>query len=79
MPFLEKAEAAAASIKPADINELKSMRNAVDTTRLIMDTIHILFQRPMDPVKLKDMNILKVNIPFVQDSFDNCTKNTLGS
>jgi hypothetical protein len=50
---LRKAEAAVNSIKPADINELKGMRQAVDTTRLIMDTVQILFQRSMDPVKIK--------------------------
>jgi len=76
---LRKAEAAVDSIKPGDINELKGMRQAVDTTRLIMDTIHILFQRPMDPVKPKAMNILKQECPFVGDSFDNCTKLTLSS
>jgi hypothetical protein len=39
IPFLKKAEAAVNSIKPGDINELKAMRQAVDTTRLIMDTV----------------------------------------
>lgn len=43
LPFLRRAEAAVESIRPADINELKGMRTAVDTTRLILDTIHILF------------------------------------
>jgi dynein heavy chain len=76
---LRRAEAAVDSIKPGDINELKGMRQAVDTTRLIMDTIHILFQRPLDPVKPKAMNILKQECPFVNDSFDNCTKQTLSS
>jgi len=76
---LRRAEQAVDSIKPGDINELKGMRQAVDTTRLIMDTIHILFQRPMDPVKPKAMNILKQECPFVADSFDNCTKITLSS
>jgi len=79
LPYLKKAEAAVDSIKPGDINELKGMRNAVDTTRLIMDTIHVLFQRPLDQVKQKSMNILKTDIPFVFDSFDNHTKLTLGS
>ncbi len=65
LPYLRKAEAAVDSIKPGDINELKGMRQAVDTTRLIMDTIHILIQRPMDPVKPKAMNILKQEWPFV--------------
>lgn len=76
---MRRAEAAVDSIKPGDINELKGMRQAVDTTRLILDTIHILFQRPLDPVKPKQMNILKQECPFVNDSFDNHTKNTLAS
>jgi dynein heavy chain len=54
------------------------MRQAVDTTRLIMDTIHILFQRPLDPVKPKAMNILKQECPFVNTPL-NCTKATLAS
>jgi dynein heavy chain len=79
MPFLETAVKAADSIKAADINELKGMRNAVDTTRLIMDTIHVLFQRPLEPVKPRSLNILKQDIPFVNDSFDNFTKVTLSN
>jgi len=79
LPYLKKAEAAVDSIRPGDINELKGMRNAVDTTRLIMDTIHVLFQRPLDPVKPKQMNILKTDIPFVHDSFDVHTKLTLSN
>lgn len=76
---MRKAEAAVDSIRPQDINELRGMRNAVDTTRLILDTIHILFQRPLDTPKPKSMNILKTDVPFVFDSFDNCTKLTLSS
>jgi dynein heavy chain, axonemal len=79
LPFLEKAVAAADSIKPADINELKGMRNAVDTTRLIMDTIHVLFQRSLNPCKPRALNILKTDIPFINDSFDDHTKNTLSN
>ena len=79
IPYLRKAEAAVNSIKPADINELKGMRQAVDTTRLIMDTVHILFQRSIDQVKLKNLYILKQEIPFICDSYDNHTKNTLTS
>lgn len=43
IPFLRRAEEAVNSIKPADINELKNMRNAVPTTRLILDAVQILF------------------------------------
>lgn len=55
------------------------MAQATDTTRLIMDTIHILFQRSMDPVKPRNLVILKQEIPFVNDSFDNHCKATLKS
>jgi dynein heavy chain len=79
IPYLHKAEAAVNSIKPADINELSKMRQAVDTTRLIMDTVQILFQRPMDPVKPKGLFILKQDISFVADSFENNTRASLTS
>lgn len=55
------------------------MRQAVDTTRLIMDAVQLLFLRPMDPVKPKGMFILKQDIPFVADSFDNHTRASLTS
>jgi dynein heavy chain, axonemal len=79
LPFLKRAEQAVDSIKPASINELSGMNNAVDTTRLIMDTIHILFQRSLDPVKPRSLTILKTDIPFICDSFDNHSKMTLKS
>jgi len=47
---LKKAESAVDSIKPKDINELKGMRNAVDTTRLILDTVNILLQKSLSSV-----------------------------
>lgn len=53
LPYLRKAEQAVDSIKPKDITELKGVRNAVDTTRLILDTVNILFQAPLVPVTHK--------------------------
>jgi len=79
MPFLDKAIAAADSIQAKDISELGGMRNAVDTTRLILDAVQILFQRTLDSVKPRSLTILKTDIPFVNDSFDNHTKKTLTS
>jgi dynein heavy chain len=79
LPFLHSAEAAVNSIRPADINELRGMRNAVDTTRLILDTVHLLFQRALDPVKPRSLLILKQDIPFVADSFDNYTRYSLSN
>jgi len=71
--------AAADSIKPADINEAKGNRNPTDTLRFIMDAVQILFKRPLDPVKLTELKIQGQMCPFVMDSFQNCTKATLGS
>jgi dynein heavy chain len=79
IPYLRKAEQAVNSIKPGDINELKQMRQAVDTTRLIMDTVQLLFQRAMDPVKMKTLVILKKEILFVADSYNNGTELSLKS
>lgn len=81
---MKKAESAVDMIKPKDIGELKTSNRPVDTTKLIMDTIHILFQRHLDPVKPKadgGMAILKQLTPFVADSYEgaNGTKTTLSS
>lgn len=76
---MNKAVAAADSIKPADINEAKGNRNPTDTLRFIMDAVQILFKRPLDPVKLTELKIQGQMCPFVMDSFQNCTKATLGS
>jgi dynein heavy chain len=40
---LRKAESAVDSIKPKDIQELKTAKTAVDTTRMILDTVNVLF------------------------------------
>ena len=47
LPYLKRAESAVDSIKPSAIQELSGMNNAVDTTRLIMDAVHLLFQRSL--------------------------------
>jgi dynein heavy chain len=77
IPYLRRAEAAVDSIKPKDITELKGVRNAVDTTRLILDTVNILFMKPLVSVAPKNMAILKQDIPFVADSFEEYSKATL--
>lgn len=59
LPYLRKAEQAVDSIKPKDITELKGVRNAVDTTRIILDTVNLLLQQPLVPVVPKTMYIMK--------------------
>lgn len=56
---------------------MKNTRNAVDTTRLILDTVNVLLQLPMIPVVQKNLFIMKQDIPFIADSFEECTKTTL--
>ena len=65
------------SIKPKDITELKGVIKAVDTTRLILDTVNLLFQLPLVPVQPKALFIMKQDIPFVADSFDEYAKSTM--
>jgi len=79
IPYLRKAEAAVDSIKPKDINELKANRNPVDTVRMMLDTVNILFMRPMVTVVAKNLFMLRQDIPFIADSFDDYTKLTLGN
>ena len=59
LPFLRAAEKAVGSIQSKDISELGTTIKALDTTKFIMDPVHILFQRPLDKVKLQNLNILK--------------------
>src|SRR5690606_30054153 len=79
MPYLEKAISAVDSITPKDINELKSSKNPADTTRMILDAVHVILQLPMIPVKSGTWTISKQEIHFIKDSFEENTKSTLGN
>lgn len=79
MPYLEKAIKAVDSITPKDINELKSSKNPADTTKLILDAVHIILQLPMLPVKPGTWTISKQEVHFIKDSFEEMTKSTLGN
>jgi dynein heavy chain len=70
MPFLRRAEKAVESIRPQDIGELKVMKKPADATRLVMDTVNILFLDPLVPVACRDYNILKQVCPFIEDSYE---------
>ena len=79
LPFLENAKNAAKSIQAKDITELKGSRNPTDIMKVIIDTVHILFQRSLDPIKLREITCLKVQTPFVFDSYESFGKATLSS
>merc|ERR1719160_397822 len=70
MPFVYEAEAAAKSIKQADITELKTMKSPSDIIRLIMDGVMILFMCPMCPVKPEQKSMNKQTVDFIHDSYD---------
>ena len=77
LPALERAKSAVNSIKQPDIVELKGTRNATDTTRLIFDTVNLLFQETLVPVTPKNYNMLKQECPFIQDSYDDYSSKRL--
>ena len=79
MPFLEKALRAVESITPKDINEMKSAKNPADTTRMILDTVHIILILPLLAVKVGSWKISKLDVDFIKDSFEDYTKSTLGN
>jgi dynein heavy chain len=70
MPFVYEAEAAAKSIQPKDIGELKTMKSLSDIIKLITDGLVILFMGQLVPVKPAQMTMNKVTIDFIQDSYD---------
>lgn len=77
LPYLRRAEAAVESIRPKDIGELKLVKQATDTTRVIMDAVQLLFQLPMVPIAPKTIKIAKQDIEFIADGFDEHTKATM--
>lgn len=77
LPYLRRAESAVDSIKPKDISEMKGTRNPVDTTRIILDTINILFMASLAQVTPKTCSVQKANLEFICDSYEDHTKTTL--
>jgi dynein heavy chain len=59
MPFLEKAVAAADSIESNDVKELRGNNKPVDTTKIIMDAVNIIFNLPIAPISMGDKKIGK--------------------
>jgi dynein heavy chain len=70
LPYLKQAEKAVDSIKSQDIAELKQNRNPNAINRMILDTVQLLFMRPLLPVSFKVVNVSKKDRNFIADSFD---------
>ena len=79
MSYFEKSLKAVDSITPKDINELKSAKNSIDTTRMIIDAMHVILILSLLPVKVGSWKISKLDVDFIKDSFEDYTKLALGN
>jgi dynein heavy chain len=74
MPFVKKAESALNGIKDNDIVELKNAARPFDITKLIMDTVEILYQLPLMPVTQKEFQAPgRRPFTFIADSYNEYT------
>ena len=78
MPFVHQAVSAANEIDPKDIKSLSTTSTPVDTTKIIMDVVNIIFQRPLDPCTAnRGKKIGKHQFDWLDDSYETQTKITL--
>ena len=68
-PFVDEAETAIRSIKPADIQEVKKLGNPAVIIQLVFDGILLLFKLPLNPVKGVTLVVAKQEIKFLEPSF----------
>lgn len=68
-PFVDEAETAIRSIKPADIGEVKKFANPATIIQLVFDGILILFKLPLNPPKAAKLVVAKQDINFIEPSF----------
>ncbi|TYZ61675.1 hypothetical protein PybrP1_000691 [[Pythium] brassicae (nom. inval.)] len=68
-PFVEEAETAIDSIKPAHIGEIKKLAKPADIIRLVFDGVLILFKNQLCAVKPTKLNVAKQEIDFIETSF----------
>ena len=68
-PFVDEAETAIRSIKPADIGEVKKFANPATIIQLVFDGILLLFKLPLNQVKATTLTVAKQDIKFFEPSF----------
>jgi len=68
-PFVDEAETAIRSIKPADISEVKKFAQPAMIIQLVFDGILLLFKLPMVAVKGATHVIAKKDVDFIEPSF----------
>eukprot|EP00985_Skeletonema_marinoi_P019833 scaffold11509_cov105-Skeletonema_marinoi.AAC.1 len=73
-PFVDEANAAINSIKPAHIGEIKKLSNPSDIIKLVFDGVLILFQLPLSKIQHTKVNIAKTEIDWFEPSFKEALK-----
>jgi dynein heavy chain len=68
-PFVDQANAAINSIKPAHIGEIKKLANPSDIIKLVFDGVLILFQGPLGKIQPCTINMAKTEISWFEPSF----------
>lgn len=68
-PYVDQANAAIDSIKPAHIGEIKKLANPSDIIELVFDCVLILFQAPLARVQPCTITMAKTEISWIEPSF----------
>jgi dynein heavy chain, axonemal len=68
-PFVDEANSAINSIKPAHIGEIKKLANPSDIIKLVFDCVLILFQLPLSKIQPMKTTIAKTEINWFEPSF----------
>ncbi|KAL7543927.1 hypothetical protein ACHAXR_013293, partial [Thalassiosira sp. AJA248-18] len=68
-PFVDEANAAIDSIKPAHIGEIKKLANPSDIIKLVFDCVLILFQMPLSKIQPNKITMAKTEINWFEPSF----------
>ena len=68
-PFVDQANHAINSIKPAHIGEIKKLANPSDIIKLVFDCVLILFQGPLAKIQPCTINVAKTEISWFEPSF----------
>jgi dynein heavy chain len=68
-PFLDMANEAIRSIKPAHINEVKKLPKPSDIIKLVFDGVLMLFMRNVDSVVVTEVTVNKKTFEFINPSY----------
>ena len=69
-PFVDEANRAISSIKPAHLTEVKRLPKPADIIKVVFDGVLVLFYARIEPVNVAELNISKTTFEFISPSFD---------